>query len=163
MIGSDDDAARIVSKAFDQFEQQAKGIAGELRGVKPFALRAAEQLCRVAGVLAAFAGRTTFHADDARGALALVLHSVKCWRQVIEQGAADPGAGHALRLYEWLIGQPGHRANGRDILRSATPHALRGKDTRDAALERLQAHALIDREGPDVRALLPGEDDDGQA
>jgi hypothetical protein len=86
-----------------------------------------------------------------------VVHSLEGWRSVIEHGAADPGASSALRLYEWLLGQPGCSATTTGILKRATPHALRGRDTRDAALDRLQAHRLIQREGPLIWALLVAE------
>jgi Protein of unknown function (DUF3987) len=157
VIGMDTAAQSILAAAFERFETAAKTKAGELRGIKPFALRATEQMSRIAGVLTAFAGRNVIGGDDARGALALVLHSLECWRQVIEQGAADPTAGNALRLYEWLIAQPTYGATGRAISRYATPHALRGRDTRDAALDLLEAHGLILRDGSHVWALMPTE------
>ena len=48
--------------------------------VKPFALRASEQACRVAGVLSAFEGRDEVSAEAMRGALALVAYSLKTWQ-----------------------------------------------------------------------------------
>lgn len=155
VIGIEPAAQRMIEAAFERFELQAKGQAGELRAIKAFALRASEHVCRVAGVLAAFGGRHIIGPAEARGALRLVIHSLDNWRAVIEQGAANPAAGHALALYTWLINQPRYGAAARDISRLATPHVLRNRDTRDGALDLLQAHGLIDREGSQVLALMP--------
>jgi hypothetical protein len=150
-------AMSIVKEAFARFELE--GRRGELVCVKPFALRATEQLCRIGGVLAAFGCREDVCEDDARGALALVLHSLDTWRSIVEQGLADPVAANALRLYAWLLDQPNSGATTTDILKRATPHTLRHRDTRDAALELLQAHELIDRDGPHIMAMTPESDD----
>jgi hypothetical protein len=157
VLGLSDEALVIIKGAFERFEKQAR--LGALRSVKPFGLRATEQLCRVAGVLAAFDGRDTLAKDDARNALALVLHSINTWQTVIEQGATDPTSANALRLYEWLSNQIGQCSTTTDILKRATPHSLRGKDTRDAALDLLQAHRLVDREGPTVYLLAPSTEE----
>ena len=91
------DAAReLMGKAFERFEVSAR--RGGLQVVKPFALRATEQACRVAGVLSAFAGDHEVSAEAARGALALVAYSLETWRTIIDEGAADQGGSHALRL-----------------------------------------------------------------
>ena len=156
------DAMRLIGHAFEKFEMQAKSKGGLLQPVKPFALRATEQLCRVAGVQAAFAGRSEVTAADSRNALMLVLHSIETWRLVIEQQATDPTAGNALRLYQWLLNESGECADTSEILKRATPHSLRSKDVRDGAIELLQAHELVVRDGSRVYAVAPLEVRDGK-
>lgn len=127
----DDDARELLGEAFERFEVEGK--RGGLRIIKPFALRAVEQVCRVAGVLCAFAGRPSVDADSARGALALVAHSLETWRAIVDEGAADPGAAHALRLYEWLTQRPGWRERLASIVKDG-PACVRSKARRDDAL-----------------------------
>ena len=156
-IGLSPEAREVVEQAFERFEKQAKLRDGALRDVKPFALRATEQVCRISGVLAAFAGRGKVSGDDARNALSLALHSIGAWQSVMEHGAMDPSKADALRLFEWVANQPGAATSTTDILKRATPHSLRSKDTRDGAIALLHAHRLIDREGQDVWIDLESE------
>lgn len=143
-------ARALLGKAFERFE--VAGRKGKLRGIKPFALRAVEQACRVAGVLAAFADEESVDEATATNALALVSYSLETWLAIIEDGAADPCASHALRLYEWLLARPGATERLAVIVKDG-PAPTRTKDRRDAALELLAAHGLILRiEGGSVMA-----------
>lgn len=158
LIELDTSASALIGDHFEDMERQAR--RGRMRVVKPFALRAAEQSCRVAAVLAAFDGRRQINSDDALGALDLVLHSLHTWRAVIDEGAADASGAHALRLYEWLTDPkhcPGWKAEGRAILRTG-PACVRSKDRRDAALDLLEAAGLVDCSGGTVYALDPATD-----
>lgn len=147
------DAARdLLGQAFERFEVQAR--RGGLVMVKPYALRAIEQACRVAGVLAAFGGLDAIDADTARGALALVSHSVETWRTITDEGAADPGAANALRLYEWLTARPGWRERLPTIVKDG-PMCVRSKGKRDAAIDILTEHGLIEVVAGDALALEP--------
>lgn len=147
-------AARLLlGRAFERFEVQAR--KGDLRGIKPFALRAVEQACRVAGVLTAFAGEVEVSEASARNALALVGYSLDSWQAIIEGGAADPSAANALRLYEWLFGRTGASERLAVIVKDG-PAQTRTKDKRDAALDLLEAHGLVLRiEGGSVKAVAP--------
>ena len=125
-----------------------------MRGVKPFALRASEQACRVAGVLAAFAGDHQVTGQHMRGALALVAYSLKTWQAIIEEGAADQRGADALRLYEWLT----TRADWCETLAvivNAGPLCVRSKSKRDAALAVLDAAGLVSVAEGRAAALLP--------
>ena len=133
------DAAQIVSHAFERFEIEAR--RGKLRSIKPFALRATEQVCRVAGVLAAFSGRLSVSHGDAVGALQLVTYSLDSWRAVFDGGATDTLNEKALKLYTWLMQQPGQRAALPYILRHG-PGVTRSAGTRDDCLALLHAHGL---------------------
>jgi len=145
-----DEARALLCRAFERFE--VDGRRGSLRPIKPFALRGPEQACRVAGVLAAFAGRDAIDVETMRGALALVAYSLETWRAVIDEGAADQGSVHALRLYEWLTARPGWREKLAMIVNGG-PSCLRSKDKRDAALELLIEHGLAERAGAYALAL----------
>jgi len=147
-----DDGRELLGRAFERFEMQSR--RGELVPVKPYGLRAAEQACRVAGVLAAFAGQRTIGAETARGALALVAYSLQTWRAIVDQGAADPTASHALRLYEWLTARPGWRERLAVIVKDG-PSCARSKDRRDTALELLIEHGLAERPADFAQALAP--------
>lgn len=147
-----DDARALLGRAFERFESE--GRRGTLRPIKPFALRGAEQACRVAGVLAAFAGETSIGADTARCALGLVAYSLETWRTVIDEGAADQGGMHALRLFEWLTLRHGWREKLATIV-NAGPAFARSKDKRDALLDRLRELGLVEvRDG--CALALPG-------
>jgi hypothetical protein len=151
-LGLADDARALLCKAFERFEREAR--RGDLRIVKPFALRATEQACRVAGVLTAFAGRSAIDADTARGALALVTYSLDTWRALIDEGAADQSAGHALRLFQWLLDRPGWRERLATIVKDGPP-ATRTKDRRDGALSLLAEFGLVEVGGGEARAVEP--------
>jgi hypothetical protein len=146
-----DEAGTLLGHAFERFEIASR--RGELRIVKPFGLRAAEQVCRVAGVLAAFAGKHVIDVETARHALQLVSYSIETWRTLIDEGSADPGSATALRLYEWLTRQEDWRCRLAVIL-SNGPGAARTKAKRDAALDVLVEHKLVDVAGGEARALM---------
>jgi hypothetical protein len=150
----DRDALALASAAFERFEHGAKARGGSLRAVRPFALRATEQACRVAGVMAAFAGRHSISAADMRGALELVSHSLETWGAIVERGDADHTGPDALRLLEWLTTRTEWRAPLGDMLRLSP---IRSKDRRDAALSLLSEHGLAAVIGREALALMPGD------
>ena len=150
------DAARdLLGEAFERFERDAR--RGGLQIVKPFALRASEQACRIAGVLSAFDGRSEVSADAMRGALALVAYSLKTWQAIIDEGAADQGGVFALRLYEWLTSRPGWCEPLASIVNGG-PACVRTKDKRNAALAALEAAGLVSVEDSKALALAPAMD-----
>jgi hypothetical protein len=59
--------------------------------------------------LDAFEGLPAVDANAMRGALRLVEYSVSTWRTIVDEGAADQAAAHALRLFEWLTARPDWR------------------------------------------------------
>jgi hypothetical protein len=162
VIELQDEARQMIGQAFERMEVEAR--RGRLQVVKPFALRATEQACRVAGVLAAFEGRPTISADDARCALDLTRYSIATWRAVIDEGAADLTGADALRLFEWLTDDrkcAGWKADGRRILQ-AGPACVRAKDRRDAAVDMLTAAGLAERgDRGMVYALDPSAEEGG--
>lgn len=148
-----DDARELLGTAFERFERDAR--QGGLQMVKPFALRASEQACRIAGVLSAFAGHATVNAETMRGALALVAYSLKTWHAIIEEGAADQRGAFALRLYQWLTERPGW-CESLAVIVNAGPACVRTKDKRDAALSVLEAAGLVYLADGKALALIGG-------
>lgn len=146
-----DEARTLLGRAFEGFEREAR--RGGLLAVKPFALRASEQACRVAGVLSAFEGRHEVSADAMRGALALVAYSLKTWQTILDEGAADQRGVAALRLYEWLTTRPGWSESLASIVNGG-PVCVRTKAKRDAALSVLESAGLVFVEGGMALALL---------
>jgi hypothetical protein len=145
------EAKRGMAAFFERMERE--GRRGDLRDVRPFALRATELACRVAGVLVAFDCRDAIDAETARNACSLVGYSLDAWRDA-KAGQADPVHGWALTLYRWLVQHPEGVAL-REIPRVG-PLSVRPAARRDAALERLQALKLADV--TDGRAVALGVD-----
>lgn len=135
-----DEARSVLAGAFERFERE--GRQGSLQAIKPYALRASEQACRIAGVLCAFDGRRQVSATDMRGALALVAYSLATWQAVIDEGAADQRGVYALRLYEWLTQRPGW-CESLAVILNRGPACVRSKDRRDAALSELEGAGLV--------------------
>lgn len=153
-----DGARTLLGQAFEQFERE--GRRGELRVVKPFALRASEQACRIAGVLTAFAGDTAVSVEIMRGALALVSYSLVTWRAFMDEGAAEMRGASALRLFEWLTTRPGWCESPAAIVNKG-PACVRSKDSRNAALSELEAAGLVSLAGGQVVALYETASDMG--
>lgn len=146
-----DDSRSLLGSAFERFERDAR--QGGLQAVKPFALRASEQACRVAGVLSAFAGQHVIYEDAMRGALALVAYSVKTWHAIVDEGAADQRGAYALRLYEWLTERPDW-CESLAVIVNGGPACVRSKGTRDAALSALEAAGLVSVADGKAQALI---------
>ena len=155
-----DDARVLLGRAFERFERDAR--RGGLQVVKPFALRASEQACRVAGVMTAFDGSGAVSAEAMRGALALVAYSLKTWQAIVDEGAADQRGAFALRLYEWLISRPGWCESLASIVNGG-PACVRTKDKRDAALSELEAAGLVSVADGRALALLGAAANEGAA
>ncbi|MDL2339491.1 MAG: DUF3987 domain-containing protein, partial [Pseudomonadota bacterium] len=146
-----DDARALLSVAFERFERDAR--RGELQVVKPFALRASEQACRIAGVLSAFDGASSVSAESMRGALALVAYSLKTWQAIVDEGAADQRGVIALRLYEWLTTRPGW-CEPLAVIVNKGPACVRTRDRRDAALSELEEAGLVQVLDGKAQALI---------
>ncbi len=147
VIELDAQATDRMAALFEMMEHE--GRLGGLRDVQPFALRATEQACRVAGVLACFAGADKIDDQTAAHGAALAAHSLDNWQATLS-GKADPIPAWALTLYRWLVERVGWVAL-KDIPRIG-PNSLRAADRRDAALDRLEALGLVQFEGAAVRA-----------
>ncbi len=144
----DAEASTFVAGFFGRMEIEAR--RGGLRDVRPWALRATELLCRVAGVLAVWAGADTIDAATARNAAQLVAASLDAWHAA-RDGRADPAPAWALALYQWLVDQR-EPVTLRDVLRTG-PGALRSRSKRDYAIERLDAAGLVAIDAGEIVAV----------
>lgn len=149
-IAPEPDAFKIAGQFFERMEFAAKTKGGALESVRPFAVRATEQMFRVAGVLAAFQGHNDITQGDARNAIALVSYSLDCWRGAL--GCVDDhnDSEKALQLFRWLVQQRGASVKEAAILQLA-PKPLRSRSARDSALIALEHHSLIARNGDSWR------------
>lgn len=154
VIQLDAGARHMLSRAFEGFEVASR--RGDLRVAKPWGLRASEQACRVAGVLAAFAGADSVDAATMRHALMLVSYGIATWKAIVEEGVADPSPAHALRLYEWLTGRPGWCERLAVIVKDG-PAVTRSKDKRDHSLALLVEHGLAHVSDGTAQALAPAD------
>ena len=138
------EAQRVLAELFEAMEARA-ARGGDLWEVRTFALRAAEQAARIAGVLTAVRGRAVVGSEDAAHAAELARYSVTCWQVLLARKASKTSA-RALELYRWLLGRPGLRATMTDILKGG-PRQLRSAEARDQAIEALQQAGLARRDG----------------
>lgn len=158
VLEPDADALRFLCQFFERMEQSAKREGGTLTGIRPFAIRATEQVCRVAGVLAAFAGRPGIDADTIRDAGRIVAYSLETWRSLFGDRAEADAARHALMLFDWMLGRPDASASETAVLKVG-PKALRSRHRRDVALATLEGARLAFR----VRDTWHVADDDREA
>ncbi|SCC95427.1 conserved hypothetical protein [Thiomonas sp. X19] len=147
VIELDHQATERMAAFFESMERE--GRQGALRDVQPFALRATEQACRIAGVLACFAGHDVVDERAAACGAALAAHSLDNWQSALS-GKADPTPGWALALYRWLVERVGWVAL-KDIPRIG-PANLRSAERRNTAIDLLDAAGLVDFDGGNVKA-----------
>jgi len=145
VIEFDDDARALLGRFFERMEIEAKTEGGELTSVRAFAVRATEQLARIAGVLAVFDGRDRIDEEHARRAAMLVGYSLETWRSIFGDRDQAQAEGNALLLYGWLLKQRGAFASETAMLRIG-PKRLRSRDVRDTALAVLEQHGLVEHE-----------------
>jgi hypothetical protein len=144
------DKARVLLVKFWEAMEKSRDPESDYYQLKPFCVRGAEQVCRIAGVLAAFrnhsAGKTDFQVLDAdiSNAIKLFTYSLNTWlgifgtREDLEQQA------WANNLYDWIKKQPDGKASQTAMLKIA-PKSLRSRHKRDTALAILQASGRIRR------------------
>ncbi len=154
VLSLSDGARSLRDAAFEGFDYEAR--RGDFQVIKPFGLRATEQACRIAGVLAAFAEEREVSRETMANALALAAYSTQTWVELIDGGTIDQGGAHALRLYEWLTTRPDWTELTAVIVR-AGPACARSKDKRDELLAVLEAAGLVHVADGKARALEPVE------
>ena len=148
MLTLQPDARKDFAAFFERMERE--GRKGNLRDVRAFALRATEQACRIAGVLAAFEGKKHIDAATAQYGARLAEHSLRNWLNA-RAGKSDPVPGWALTLYRWLA-ERGGNATIRDIPRLGPP-SVRPANRRDQAIDRLKACGLVRITSDQITAL----------
>ncbi len=152
VIEFDDRANDLAGRFFERMEVEAKREGRTLVDVRPFALRATEQVFRVAGVLAVFDGRDVVDIEHAARAVEIVVYSLETWRSIFGDREKAQAGANALRLYAWLLKQRGAQASEVAMLKIG-PKPLRSRDLRDTALTTLEQYDLAGRDGSDWIAL----------
>lgn len=148
VIGFTRKAQRLVlHPAFERFEREAKTEGGKFCNIRPFALRATEHVCRVAGILAAIDGKKVITADATKRALNLVLYSIETWRTLAGDREESEAAAWALCLFDWIADHGGAASETAMLRRGPKKYALRSASRRDAALAVLELAGLVQRQG----------------
>ena len=145
-------AQRRFETLFEEYENAAR--LGALRSIKPVALRATEQACRIAGVLAAFRGGDDISETDAVNGAHLARYSIDCWKSLAECSEGPSVVPNALQLYGWLLEQDDAEAEISDILRLGPPK-LRTKQSRDECMQVLTSAGLAARSGNRITTMTP--------
>ncbi|MBN2872180.1 MAG: DUF3987 domain-containing protein, partial [Halothiobacillaceae bacterium] len=140
------EAMSLACQFFERMEQAAKGRRGALRDIKPFAVRATEQALRIAGVLTVLSDQETVDAGAMRHGIALAAYALETWRGVFGDRDANTAKALAMRLFRWMLDQPGVTASEGAINRIG-PKAVRPRDRRDTALAMLEQARLAYRSG----------------
>ncbi|QXP90020.1 DUF3987 domain-containing protein [Methylococcus capsulatus] len=152
VIKSSPEAHALASRFFERMEQASKTTNGVLASIRPFGIRATEQLFRVAGILACFGGKNEIDATTMAGAIEIVGYSLEIWRGIFGERFEHESRGDADVLFAWLIRQPGRQASERTMLRIG-PKSIRSRSRRDTALATLESQ---DRIIPAVEAMPDG-------
>ncbi|XSG85679.1 MAG: DUF3987 domain-containing protein [Methylohalobius sp. ZOD2] len=137
-----DEARKMLGAFFEGMEQQAKGKVGRYTDAcKPFALRASEQACRIAGVLAVYDDADCIGATLMECGIKLALYSVDSWRAVFNERDRMNAAKIAYRYLEWMVTTRRGQATEIDMLKNGPKP--RSASRRDTAISTLHASGLI--------------------
>jgi hypothetical protein len=151
MLEFSEGARARIGVFFEVIEKHA--YAGRYSGeLKPFAKRAAEQVCRIASVLTLFddSEAKVVQADAVLRATELVAYSLETWLGAFGQKEEAVLVEYANRLHAWL------RKQALGATESAMLHAgpkPRSRGLRDAALSLLETKGRAIQEGGKWRAL----------
>ena len=128
---------------FNHVEGQC-GASGELRGIRDFASKAAEQAARLAGILAIVEDVHAREVDapTMESAIALADWYVAEAARLQKAARTDVKLLRAQALLDWLASRSTREVEFRDILRLG-PSATRTKEDAEKALAVLKAHGWI--------------------
>lgn len=137
-----EDAHELLGRFFEGMEVEAKSRRGRyVESCRPFALRATEQACRVAGVLAVYADRQVIDAELITCGIKMALYSVESWRAAFNDREQRATAETAYRYLKWMVQRRKGAATETDMLRNGPKP--RGVEHRDTAISVLHAAGLI--------------------
>lgn len=143
-------AREVLIKFWERMEL-SRDPGNPLHSLKSFCVRGAEQVCRIAGVLAAFSehsqGRVDFTVNDIHilNAIKLYGHNLETWQGIFGRREELENQTWANELYSWIAKQPDGMASEVAMLKLATPKHLRSRHKRDTALSILQAEGRVKR------------------
>ncbi|EQD47671.1 hypothetical protein B2A_08352, partial [mine drainage metagenome] len=121
---------------------------GALEGVREFASKAAEHVCRVAGVLTLVSDPAA-HAVSAEamvGALTLVTHYVSEYQRLVGACCLPPEIRAAQALLAWLRTKRLRTVTARDVMRLG-PNSIRHAADAKAALRTLTESGWLNVDG----------------
>jgi len=141
----DEEAVKKVGSKLTYYENEAR--KGSLQHIQPFALRATEQICRVAGVMAAWDRRTAVTGADIDRAGELVEYSLRCWTRALTKADDEVVRGAAIAIVEYMA----DKSKGNGVIKGAMNlgPAPREAKPRRAALELLIELGIIRPRGDD--------------
>lgn len=142
-LALDDEADRLIARFFEGMDRATRKSGGKYAPVRSWGARATEQVCRIAGVLAAFerGTETRIGPDEVTRAAALATYSLDCWVYLLERKPEAEARAYAERLLGWLVAQPGKQSNETAMIRIGPKP--RSASLRDAALGILEAEGKV--------------------
>ena len=156
VIEANSQARAFIEAFFERMEVEAR--TGDLQPIKPFALRATEQLFRVAGVMTAFMGGGTITLETAQNAAKLVSYSLDTWSAIFGKRQESEAVKLALRLFDWMHAKGG-TVSEIAILQTG-PRATRGRSSRDKALAILEGAGVVSNMGSGYWSINEAENHD---
>lgn len=150
VIKLSDNARSLLIKFWEAMEQ-SRDPGSKHHNLKPFCVRGAEQVCRIAGVLAAFRNHQNGNAEfnildsDIQNAAKLFTYSLDTWLGIFGKREDIEHQSWASDLYAWLLKQTDRQASETSMLKLVTPKHLRSRHKRDVALSILQEEGRIER------------------
>jgi len=150
VIGLSPPAKALLIKFWEKMEL-SRDAKSEYHSIKPFCVRGTEQVCRVAGVQAAFRNYRVGGGDfkildsDVLNAIKLFTFSLDTWKGIFGQREDLEHQAWADALHKWLLAQPDKRASETAMLKRATPKHLRSRHKRDVAIATLQQQGKIEQ------------------
>ena len=137
-----DKAQNLLGSFFEGMENEAKLKTGRYFDTcKPFALRASEQACRIAGVMAVYNGTETIDTDLMKNGMVLSLYSVESWRSAFNQRDSLIAAELAYRYLKWMVVERKGTATETDMIQNGPKP--RSASRRDTAISTLHACGLV--------------------
>ena len=138
----------------DAIEAQL-GQGGDMQEIKPTAAKGAENLLRIAGVLAVVEGQQTIGAELIKRAAVLVRWYLTEALRLTNPAKVDPQLLAASRLLDWLATNQWHKFEARTLQREGPPFIRKSAKQRDAILGVLVGHHWLSTADARTFALSP--------
>ncbi|UCO97514.1 DUF3987 domain-containing protein [Metapseudomonas lalkuanensis] len=116
------------------------GQGGDMQEIKPTASKGAENLLRIAGVLAVVEGRQAIGADLIERAAVLMRWYLAEALRLTNPSKVDPQLTQAQRLLDWLLTNQWHRFDARTLQREGPSFIRQSAKQRDVILAVLVEH-----------------------
>lgn len=142
-LGLSAEARKLLIAAYNEIES-AQAADGDLAAIREFASKAAEQACRIAGVLtlAETPGAAFVGPDTMCNALVLTQHYIGEYGRLIGSADVPQESQRAARLLDWLREKRVRTVTGRQVMRFG-PGAIRHGAAAKEALKTLTEHGWL--------------------